>query len=462
MVSIIISHCRNFAKDFVGFDKYFLQFIKIIMEKLELKQRKTFYLLGIGGISMSSLAIFLKKMGNSVSGSDITASDTTELLEEKQIGVDFQFCEEHIKEADYVVRSSAIKEDDVNFRTAQALGKRIACRGELLGEIAKQYKHVIAVAGSHGKTTTTAMIYEVLQCAGKNPTLHLGGFRCDDKKNFELGGKDYFVTEACEYHDNFLFLKPYVAVITNVEKEHMDYFKTFENQLLSFEKFRKRAKFVVERDEDFVIKNPRHKKNGHLSFDLFKSGKKLMRLNLNVCEDINAQNCILAYKACKVLELSDEEIKRGLENFKGVKTRFEKVKCQNFDNVLCDYSHHPTEIEKAIYSARKIFKGRKLVVVFQPHTFSRTKDLLEGFVSVLKSVDFLILYKTYSAREKESDGMSAKALAQVLKKHNSSTKYAEDFCELEKILQSVERTTVIMFVGAGDLPAILHKNNFLS
>jgi len=432
------------------------------MEKLQLNKRKTFYLLGIGGISMSALAIFLKNQGNYVSGSDITQSQTTDLLKQFDIEIDFDFRKDHIEKADYVVCSSAIKEDDINFKYAKELKKSIVCRGELLGEFSKQFKKVVAVAGSHGKTTTTAMIYEVLKSAKRNPTLHLGGFRCDDNKNFYLGENEYFVTEACEYHDNFLYLKPYIAVITNVEKEHMDYFKTFENQLLSFDKFRKSAKYVVEKAENLKAKNIRHKKNGSLSFDLFDEERKLMRLNLKLCEDINAQNCIFAYKACKLLGLSDSEIKQGLENFSGVKTRFEKVNCKYFDDVLCDYSHHPTEIEKAIYSARKIFKNKKLVLVFQPHTFSRTKDLLDEFVKVLKNVDFPILYKTYSAREKEEAGLSAKALSDILKIENAQTCYVEDFCELENILKSFDKDAVIMFVGAGDLPAILHKNKFLS
>ncbi len=432
------------------------------MENIELNKGKRFYLLGIGGISMSALAIFLKESGNIVGGSDSSRSDAVVMLEERGVVVDFELDERKIAEADYVVCSSAIKTGNEFLSAAQRFGKKIFSRGQLLGAISDEYYKVLAVAGSHGKTTTTAMIYEVLKCAQKNPSLHLGGFRCEDGKNFYVGGKEIFVTEACEYCDNFLNLHPFISVVTNVEPEHMDYFKTFDRQLESFEKFRLQSKFVVEGDGGFSAQNLRHKKNGQLSFNLCENGKKLMRLNLHICEDINSQNCIYAYRVCRLLGLSDEEIKTGLENFKGVKTRFERVVCDKFDDVLCDYSHHPTEIEKAISSARKIFKKRRLVVVFQPHTFSRTRDFFEKFIEVLRVVDVPILYKTYSAREKESDGVSAKDLAGVLVEKNPNTKYADDFDQLQKLIGELCRKDVLMFVGAGDLPAILHKNKFLS
>lgn len=432
------------------------------MEKIELNRRKRFYLLGIGGISMSALAMVLKDKGNLVGGSDITESDATKMLERAGVVVDFELAEEKIVRADYVICSSAIRNDNIYLQKAQKLGKKIFTRGQLLGAIAAQYDKVIAVAGSHGKTTTTALIYEVLKSAGRNPTLHLGGYRCDDGKNLHIGGREIFVTEACEYYDNFLNLHPYIAVVTNLEAEHMDYFKTFNRQKRSFEQFKSQSKYVIDDSGGFSAKNIRHKRNGELSFSLYENGQKLFRLHLQICEEVNTQNCIYAFRVCRLLGISDEEIKVGLENFKGVKTRFERVSCGRFDNVLCDYSHHPTEIDNAISSARKIFKKKRLVVVFQPHTFSRTRDFLERFVEVLAKVDEPILFRTYSAREKECDGVSAKGLADALIEKNPNTKYADNFEELMKCLDGFDRGDVLMFVGAGDLPAILHKNKFLS
>ena len=184
---------------------------------------------------MSALAVFLKKEGNDVSGSD--SNPENHILYENGISVFNKANLKKIEECDVVTFSSAIKEDNEDLKYAKHLGKKILSRGELLGEISKKYKNVIAVAGSHGKTTTTALIYNVLKMAGKNPTLHLGGILKEENSNFVIGDKEYFVTEACEYCDNFLFLKPTISVVTNIEPEHLDYFKTFENIKKAFEKY---------------------------------------------------------------------------------------------------------------------------------------------------------------------------------------------------------------------------------
>ena len=175
---------------------------------------------------MRSLAVFLRHNGDEVAGCDASPADL-EFFKERQIEVEQKFSKKRIESADVVVYSSAIGENDRGLRYAKSLGKKMIVRGALLGEIASGYQKVVAVAGAHGKTTTTALIYNILK--PYNPTLHLGGVLVEEKAPYVLGGKEYFVTEACEYHNNFLYLKPYVAVVTNIEKEHMDFFKTFEN-----------------------------------------------------------------------------------------------------------------------------------------------------------------------------------------------------------------------------------------
>lgn len=422
---------------------------------------KNYYFLGIGGISMSALAIFLQKEGKKVAGSDPKEDQVTELLKQHNICVDKKINKRAIKAADVVVCSSAIRQDNPQFVYAKHLGKKILTRGQLLGEIAEQYENVIAVAGSHGKTTTTAMIYEILKLFGVQPTLHLGGLRVENGKNYHIGENDFFVTEACEYHDNFLNLFPTISVITNVEKEHMDYFKTFENQQKSFEQFKEQSRNVVEFDKDYVAKNIRHNQQGNLSFTLFHKKNKIMRLHLQICENINTQNCIYAYRVARLLKIPDDIIKRGLENFKGVKTRFERTQNKDFENIVFDYAHHPTEIKNAIESAKKIYKGKKIVVVFQPHTFSRTKSLLTEFVSLFAKQENVICFKTYSAREKASDGVSAKELVNILQKQTKA-QYADNVSQLLHLLKTYNRNDVLLFVGAGDLPNILHKKHFVS
>ena len=424
---------------------------------------KKYYFLGIGGVSMSALAVMLKHRGFEVGGYDEFSGKGTEILNKEGIDVDYVLNEEKILQADEICYSSAIKQDNPLFIFAKENDKKMSSRGKILGQIASGYEKVIAVAGSHGKTTTTAMIYQILMCAGKNPTLHLGGYKLDDGLNFHLGDEELFVTEACEYHDNFLFLKPYISVVTNIEKEHLDYFKTFQNQLKSFEKFKEQSEFVIDGMNDLRAKNVRHVKYGRLRFGLYEKGKKIFDLNLNICEDVNTQNCIYAYQVAKKLGIDDCLIKLGLESYMGVSTRFEKVCCPFFDAVVCDYAHHPTEISKAINSAKKIYKNRKVITIFQPHTYSRTKLLLNDFVKTFQEIEEPLFFKTYSAREKPEDGLSALQLAENLKKTNKNAKYFENFEDLKTfLLQKQKNEVMLLFVGAGDLPKILHKNNFIS
>lgn len=424
---------------------------------------KNYYLIGIKGISMSALAIMLKNQGVSVAGYDENQNEENKFLNKFGIVVDHVFDIKKIEKADIVVYSSAFKEGNFVFDQTKKYAKVLLTRGQLLGELSRKFDKVVAVAGSHGKTTTTAMIFEILKVAGENPTLHLGGYRIEDGQNFCLGDKKFFVTEACEYYDNFLNLKPYISVVTNIEKEHMDYFKTFKNQKKSFEKFKRNSRFVIDDIDGFKAKNVHHRKDGKLSFDLYENDKKLMHLKLNLCEEINTKNCMFAYQVASFLGVPDAKIKLGLENFVGVKTRFEKVCSPFFDDVVCDYAHHPTEIAKAISSAKKIYKEKHIIVVFQPHTYSRTKTLLNEFVETFENVGLPVFFKTYSARETEKDGLSAKDLTEIVKRKNKNAVYFDDFDSLKDFLLKFEKAdTMILFVGAGDLPMILHKNNFIT
>lgn len=457
MVKIIISYFFSFCK---RFDDNNIIFFKIIYLHIKGFAMDDIYMLGIGGVSMSALAVMLKAQGFGVRGYD--ERNNTKILKEQNISVDFHLNEEELKKADVVVYSSAIKPDNPQMILTKSLKKRLMTRGELLGWVAERFEKVIAVAGSHGKTTTTALIFEIMSCAGLNPTLHLGGYRVLDGKNFYLGGQEFFVTEACEYHDNFLNLHPYISVITNIEKEHMDYFKTFSNQLRSFEKFKKQSKFVVDDFGEIRATKICHDKNGHLIFSLVRENEKIMRVHLQICEEINTQNCIYAYLVCKKLGISDCIIKQGLESFKGVQTRFEKMRCRHFDTCICDYAHHPTEISKAISTAKKVFKDKTLVTIFQPHTYSRTKDLLQDFIAVFEKLEQPIFFKTYSARESPKDGISAEEFTKILQKTNKNAKYFENFEDLRDFLLNFSKTeTALLFLGAGDLPDILHKNSFI-
>lgn len=416
-----------------------------------------YYFIGINGISMSALAVLLAQQGNHVCGSDLITKN--EILKAYGIEIFYESNLKEIAKADIVVFSSAIKGDNCDMIYAKKLNKKILSRGEMLGKIANSYEKVIAVAGSHGKTTTTALIYNVLKEAGERPTLHLGGVLCEEKTNVVVGDKKYFVTEACEYHDNFLYLYPYISVVTNIEKEHMDYFKTFSNELNSFKTFMKQSKFVVQQNSHYYPSNIRYK-NGKLCFLIYHEKKKCLFLNMNICEEVNVFNCIYAYSVCKLLNLPDCIIKKGLESFKGVKRRFEKVNCKYFNTVIVDYAHHPTEIKNTIKTCEKVFKGKKIVYIFQPHTYSRTLTLLKDFKKLFEKVDNLILFKTYEARENVKDGISAKRLSELIE--NKNLKYCSNLKILMKTLfTTLKKEDVLVFIGAGDLPVSLYENKFI-
>lgn len=284
--------------------------------------------------------------------------------------------------------------------------------------------------------------------AGKKPTLHLGGVLKKEKTNVILGDKEFFVTEACEYHDNFLYLKPYVGVVTNIEKEHLDYFKTFEREKASFDKFKGNSCFVVDK-LSLSAKNIRPNKNFGVIFDVYEKDRLLSKISLKIGGFYNAINALFAMETCLKLGLSINQIKFGLENFYGIQKRLDFI--DFFDKkIVVDYAHHPTEIEKAITFLKN--KKTKIMLIFQPHTYSRTKNLLDDFVKVLSKADKLYIYKTYEAREKKKDGLSGKELAEKIVCNGKECAYIDNVDDIKKILSCREEDYLIVIMGAGDLP----------
>lgn len=411
------------------------------------------FFIGICGISMSALAYLTKQNGDMVKGSDINFFNIPKCLD--GIKIYNQPYLKGVEWADLIVCSSAIKKSP-ELDLAKKLGKKIMSRGEYLALISRDYENVIAVAGSHGKTTTTAMIYHILSFCGKRPTLHLGG-NLIGSLNVIKNGKEFFVTEACEYHDNFLFLKPYLSVITNIEPEHLDYFKTFENEQKSFKKFKKNSNIVIENSE-YTAKNVYINKHGKIAFNIYKNSLKVDRIHLQVGGKYNVKNALFAITACEKLGIDYKDIKRGLESFLGVKKRCEKIE-NNFEFLtFVDYAHHPKEILESAKYFKKITKG-KCVAVFQPHTYSRTQKFFDEFVKSLSLFDEVICFKTYPAREKKEEGLDEKDLCKGLVKSGKNAFVCEDQDELKVILKKYEKKDLIVFLGAGDLP---DKFDFMS
>lgn len=406
------------------------------------------FFIGICGVSMSALACMARDRGDEVVGSDKNYLNPPACL--KDIMVFPQPFFKGIEWADLVVYSSAIHDDTEELQYANLLGRKNVVRGQFLGDVARDYEKVIAIAGSHGKTTTTAMIFHVLSMAGKRPSLHLGGLLKDINSNVVLGGKEFLVTEACEYHDNFLFLHPYLAGVTNIEPEHLDYFHTFKNEKKSYSKFLKNCEKVAIFD-DLKAKNIVIDEDGRLHFSIFENGKRTFRLNTKIGGKYNTKNACLCVAICRELGISDCVIERGLNSFPGVKKRCERIDSKYPFKLFVDYAHHPREIKESAKYFCDICKGR-CVAVFQPHTYSRTKAFYNDFLTSLSLFDEVICYKTYPAREVEAEGLTETDLAIGLRDKNKDVKVCLCVEDLDSFLKKYTREDLVVFLGAGDLP----------
>lgn len=403
---------------------------------------------------MSALAVITKRSGHEVFGYDINANNF--ILKENGIEVCNEINYGLVDKSDLIIYSSAFNLDFPLIRYAVVNHKKCLCRGEFLASIANKFENVIAVAGSHGKSTITAMIYNILKAAGEKPSLHVGAFLKSNEKNFQIAEKKYFVTEACEYYDNFLFLKPYLGVITNIEEDHIDYFKSFENLKRSFKKFENNCEIIVSKT-NLKYKICNIDKLGRLCFDVFENKKKLMRLKLNVLGIYNVKNALIAIEACRHLNIDLWKIKLGLESFQGLEKRCEKVKSIFSAKVIVDYAHHPTEI-KSLLQTSELLNGKK-ICVFQPHTYSRTREFLSEFVEVLTKFDEVFLFKTFPAREERDPHIEEKLLAGISKTKDCVLFFDEN--ALIKKLNDFNKDDTIFIVGAGDLPEILQSKQII-
>lgn len=417
----------------------------------------TYHFIGIGGISMSALAHLVLSSGNLVQGSDLKKSAETEALERLGVKIFYGHNKKNVLGASRVIASGAISADNPELKEAQLLGLKIMSRGELLGELSKKYKKVIAISGAHGKTSTTEMLAEIFEHCGKNPTVHLGGISNLFGSNLKIGGKKFFITEACEYKNNFLSLEPNLGIILNVEPEHLDFFKTFKNVKESFDIFEKNCKKCIKitkkrgifqvflKNTLFEAKNISHLGHCHYGYDLFKNNKFLGKVELGAFGKHNVPNSLCAIIAALEYKLPFQKIVEALKKYKGVKRRFELV--AKSPMIIHDYAHHPTEIAKTIASAKKI-PHKRLIVAFQPHTFSRTLSLKDEFVRVLECCDKLFLIKTYSAREKPIPGGSAKDLAALLPHSNYCGSMESAYKLVNKILKPDD---LLLILGAGNI-----------
>ncbi len=436
---------------------------------------KNIYIIGIGGISLSALAVMLLQKNYYVFGSDEKESLETEKLRNLGAKIYIGHNSNNIQpNIDLVVYSAAISETNVELLRARELGIKIITRSEMLGIIASEYNCVISVAGTHGKTTTTGMLSSIFLNSGLNPTIHIGGNFDKINGNVFAGGTSHFITEACEYVDSFLSLKSSYAIILNIQKDHMDYFKTIINLYNSFQKFANntnkngfllinaddklsnkincacnKVTFGIDNNADFKAENIKLGNNGKYSFDCYYKGEYVCNFELGVYGKHNIYNALASIAASFLENIDIDIIKQSLFEFNGVNRRFQSVGKINNATVIHDYAHHPREIEASIETAREIFSG-KIFCVFQPHTYTRTQTLWSEFCKCFKNADTTILYPIYPARECEIEGVTSELLSEQLVKTQSI--YFDQYDQIYGYLKkNVKSGDVVLVLGAGDI-----------
>ena len=420
------------------------------------------YFVGIGGVSMSALARLLNAHGVRVRGSDAAEGAFLSVLRREGISVSLGSAET-ISE-DTVVFTGAVDGTHPQVAAARRAGKRLLPRAQLLGLIAEQFPMTISFAGCHGKTTATAMLSHILR--GRRPfTCHIGGEDLD-LSNFYADGEKVFVTEACEFQRSFLSLKSGIAVVLNIELDHTDCYRSVEELFAAFSAFAGRAESVIVNADDVRARSLPHalsfglfsgdiraaglKSSGErYTFTVTEKGVPLVRVRLAVAGKVHIYNALAAFAAARLLGLAPQEIADGLSSFRGVRRRFEQVGFFHGVPVISDYAHHPREIAAAIQTAQAIAEGT-VHVVFQPHTYTRTRDLMEDFVAALKAAESPVIYRTYAAREKFLFSGSAAMLTARL----PDACYVQSPDRLWRVLaEKVKPRDLILVLGAGDLDA---------
>jgi len=401
---------------------------------------KSVLLLGVGGISMYQIALALKDMGLKVYGYDIKESAYTKKCQNAGIEITTKFKREFLK-VDFCIKTPAITKSKY-ITELKNLGTKIYDRAEVLSFLASKFKQVIAVAGTHGKSTTASLIYEILRADGRSVSCHIGA---DVFASRFSVNDDILVLEACEYNKSFLNFFPTISVVTNVEADHIDSYGSLFNIKNAFSVFLRRGKvrFINENKTTEYLKQIK---------DVLVASTTDLKLKPKILGEHNHQNISTAVAVCKHLGVKDEIIIQAVNSFVGVPRRYEFLGIKNNSKIYVDYAHHPTEIN-AFYET---FKEEHIdcVIIFQPHTYSRTKFLLKQFIDVLSKIENLIIFKEYPAREKPWQGVSAFELFELIKQKNANVKF---FASGKAIIKNLPKNSAIAFVGAGNINEIAKK-----
>lgn len=449
---------------------------------LESSAIKHIHFVGIGGISMSGLAEILLNSGYKISGSDMKTTSITQRLEKLGAVIYSNHSEDNINNPDLVVYTAAVKENNPEIVRSKKLGIPVIERATLLGQIMRKYPFSLAISGTHGKTTTTSMITMIMIESGLDPTVHIGGELDAIGGNTRIGGNRYFITEACEYVESFLKFYPFLAVILNIELDHVDYFKDIEHIKQAFYKFASLVPqngYVVACIDDpntsfllnklscnkvtyglksesaqWTARDIVYDKLGCASFTVLKDGDRFADITLKIPGLHNVSNSLAAIAATYTMGCDVNHIKSALNKFDGAHKRFELKGIADDIKVIHDYAHHPSEVKATLQAARNCC-STKVWCVFQPHTYTRTKYFMDEFSKSFRNADKIILADIYAAREPDTGEVHSSMLAEKIKENGQDAVYIAGFQNISQYLEeNVSPGDLILTMGAGDVDKV--------
>ena len=453
------------------------------MYKINFGQPIHIHFIGIGGISMSGLAEILLEEGFTISGSDAKESPLTDKLASEGVQISYPQSAANITSGiDAVVYTAAIHEDNPEFAAAKNTGLPMLSRAELLGQIMDNYVNSVAVAGTHGKTTTTSMLSQVLLAADSDPTISVGGILKAIHGNIRVGHSDVFLTEACEYTNSFLNFHPKYSLILNIEEDHLDFFKDLADIRHSFRRFAENTAeggtiiingAIADYEEivkdlpvsvvtyglteacDYYPSDITFDEKGCATYTAVHQGRALTSVKLNIPGMHNVSNSLAVIAAALSLKIELSTITSGISQFTGTDRRFElKGMYKDGVTVIDDYAHHPTEIAATLTAAQN-YPHKRIICVFQPHTYTRTKAFLKDFAKALSLADVIVLADIYAARETDTLGISSKNIEDDLKTLGKEAYYFPSFDEIENFLQKkCMNGDLLITMGAGDVVKI--------
>lgn len=442
------------------------------------------HFIGIGGISMSGIAALLLNKGYKISGSDRSMSDILENLKENGAEIYIGQRAENIKNPDLVVYTDAILDDNEELIAARKLDIPVVTRGVFLGALMRNYKHSIAVSGSHGKSTATSIISKILLHSSEDASILLGGELDDMDGNVHVGDDKYLVTEACEYKGNIRYYYPQTVIILNIDEDHLDYYKDLDDIVETFKTYLRNqdenSKTILNLNEennrlildsvqgelityaqenydaDYVAHNIAFDEIGRPNFDLKMKDGNIEHFELGVIGRHNINNAMAAIISTYENGIDLQTIKESLRNYTGLKRRMEIIGHVNDATIMTDYGHHPSEIEVTLDALKEHTEG-KLVCVWQPHTYSRTKALFDDFLTCFDSADEVIITDIYAAREKYDSSIHSKDVVDALKEKGINAKYLATFEEARDYVYEIANPAdLIITTGCGNPDVLAH------